>query len=151
MAERKREKAEPVNPSSRVLEELAEKNTYIKDVQDNKIIYKTEFYLTMYQLMEKKGLTAVQAYEKLGFPVDKLGENRANACGKRAREMAADGSFADPAKYDGSIPRERLGDLTPEEEAAYYKARTAYLEALIDLEKKLQLRYPGKNISLKRG
>ena len=30
-----------------------------------------------------------------------------------------------------------MGDLTPEEEAAYYKARTAYLEALLELEKKV--------------
>ena len=51
--------------------------------------------------------------------------------------MEKDGSFVDPSRFDGSIPRDEMGDLTPEEEAAYYKARTAYLEALLELEKKV--------------
>ena len=112
------------------IQEIAEKNEYVKDIHGTNLIYKTEFYIRMCQQMNK-GMTGVEAYESLGFPVKELGADRANSAAKRAREMEKDGSFVDPSRFDGSI------DLTPEEEAAYYKARTAYLEALLELEKKV--------------
>ena len=96
------------------IQEIAEKNEYVKDIHGTNLIYKTEFYIRMCQQMNK-GMTGVEAYE----------------------EMEKDGSFVDPSRFDGSIPRDEMGDLTPEEEAAYYKARTAYLEALLELEKKV--------------
>ncbi|MDY4680529.1 MAG: hypothetical protein SPC23_00620 [Lachnospiraceae bacterium] len=118
------------------IQEIAEKNEYVKDIHGTNLIYKTEFYIRMCQQMNK-GMTGVEAYESLGFPVKELGADRANSAAKRAREMEKDGSFVDPSRFDGSIPRDEMGDLTPEEEAAYYKARTAYLEALLELEKKV--------------
>ena len=108
------------------IQEIAEKNEYVKDIHGTNLIYKTEFYIRMCQQMNK-GMTGVEAYESLGFPVKELGADRANSAAKRAREMEKDGSFVDPSRFDGSI----------EEEAAYYKARTAYLEALLELEKKV--------------
>lgn len=118
------------------IQEIAEKNEYVKDIHGTNLIYKTEFYIRMCQQMNK-GMTGVEAYESLGFPVKELGADRANSAAKRAREMEKDGSFVDPSRFDGSISRDKMGDLTPQEEAAYYKARTAYLEALLELEKKV--------------
>lgn len=128
------------------LQKIAEENGYVKDIRGSNLIYKTEFYIRMCQLMNK-GMTGVEAYEALGFPVKELGKDRANCAATRAREMEKDGSFVDPSKFDGSIPREEMGDLTPEEEAAYYKARTAYLEALLDLKKKVRELLAASNTS----
>ena len=68
------------------IQEIAEKNEYVKDIHGTNLIYKTEFYIRMCQQMNK-GMTGVEAYESLGFPVKELGADRANSAAKRAREM----------------------------------------------------------------
>ena len=44
----------------------------------------------------------------------------------------------DETSYDGSVPREEMGNLTPEEEVAYLKARNHYLEEMLKAQKKMQ-------------
>jgi len=43
-----------------------------------------------------------------------------------------------PSSYDGSVPREAMGAMSPLEELAYLKARNSYLEELVSAQKKLQ-------------
>lgn len=94
-------------------------------------------------------ITTVEAYNSLGFSTAILGEDRANAAGKRAVQMAReDRLFAvSPASYDGSVPREAMGTMSPQEELAYLKARNAYLEELVAAQKKLRSELAAMNIS----
>ena len=50
-------------------------------------------------------MTYVQAYNALGFDTNVLGENRANAAGKRVMEKARDHKLftVDESSYDGSL------------------------------------------------
>lgn len=110
-------------------------NKYVQDVNGNHLIYKTEFYIAMYKQM-KSGKNPVEAYSALGFNVKELGKDRAYACAQRANEMAKDGSFYDYKKLDGSLTKEEMGEMTPEMELAWLRARTIYLERALEVEKK---------------
>ena len=84
------------------------------------------------------GLNPVEAYESLGFNTKELGTNRAYNAARHARERVSQtGYTVDPANYDGSVPRELMGDLTPAEEVAYLRARNIYLESIIEAQKKM--------------
>ena len=87
-----------------------------------------------------RGMTYVQAYNALGFDTNILGEDRANAAGKRVMQKARDNKLftIDETNYDGSVPREQMGNLTPEEERAYLIARNHYLEEMLLAQKKIQ-------------
>lgn len=43
----------------------------------------------------------------------------------------------DESNYDGSVSMEQMGNLSPEEERAYLKARNHYLEEFIVAQKKI--------------
>ncbi len=116
----------------------ASDNQYVADLDldKKKLIYSKDFYIAMYKLIED-GFTYVQAYEKLGFDTKKLGVDRANSAGKRAKKMCSAKDYTKQStNYNGSIPREDMGELSAEEELAYYKARNAYLESVIEVQKK---------------
>lgn len=114
-------------------------NPFLEDFHGNTIVYHKDFYVAMYKKIHDEGMTYVEAYNALGFDTKVLGENRANSAGKRVMQLAAQGKLfaADPASYDGSVPREEMGKLAPEEELAYLKARTMYLEELVEAQKKI--------------
>ena len=116
-------------------------NPFLEDFHGNSIVYHKDFYVAMYKKIHDEGMTYVEAYNALGFDTQVLGENRANSAGKRVMQLAAQGKLftADPASYDGSVPREEMGKLAPEEELAYLKARTMYLEELVEAQKKIPL------------
>ena len=100
------------------------------DLEKCKIIYTKDFYIALYKKLEL-GLNPVEAYESLGF-------NRAYNAARHARERVSQtGYTVDPANYDGSVPRELMGDLTPAEEVAYLRARNIYLESIIEAQKKM--------------
>lgn len=107
------------------------------DLEKCKIIYTKDFYIALYKKLEL-GLNPVEAYESLGFNTKELGTNRAYNAARHARErVSKTGYTVDPANYDGSVPRELMGDLTPAEEVAYLKARNIYLESIIEAQKKM--------------
>ena len=85
-------------------------------------------------------MTYVAAYNSLGFSTAVLGEDRANSAGKRAMQMAREERLftVNPSSYDGSVPREAMGAMSPLEELAYLKARNFYLVELVSAQKKLQ-------------
>jgi hypothetical protein len=114
-------------------------NPFLDTFHGHTIVYHKEFYVTMYKKIHEEGMTYVEAYNALGFDTKILGENRANSAGKRVMQMARENKLftVDPSNYDGSVPREEMGNLAPEEEIAYLKARNIYLEELVEAQKKI--------------
>lgn len=107
------------------------------DLDKKRLSYSKDFYVCLYKQLQL-GKNHIEAYEALGFDTKKLGTDRAHAACRRALELAEKGKFTiDPASYDGAVPREMMGDLTPEEELAYLKARTIWLESMVEYQKKL--------------
>ena len=115
-------------------------NEFVTGFKENRLYYSKDFDVAMYKKIHDEGMTYVQAYNALGFDTDILGTDRANAAGKRVMEKARDNRLftADPASYDGSVPPEQMGRLSPEEERAYLKARTHYLEEMLAAQKKIR-------------
>ena len=129
-------------------------NEFVADYRKGRIIYSKDFYVALYKKIQE-GMTYVQAFEALGFSTKVLGTDRANACGKRAVQMAQEGTLntVDPSSYDGSVPMEKMGKMTPEEEMAYLKARNIYLETIFEIKKKTLselLEKPVSSIKVKR-
>lgn len=114
-------------------------NPFLEDFHGHKIVYTKDFYVALYKKIHDEGMTYVAAYNALGFDTRILGENRALAVGKRVMQMAEENKLftADPASYDGTVPREEMGELAPAEELAYLKARNAYLEEIVEAQKKI--------------
>ena len=114
-------------------------NPFLDTFHGHTIVYHKEFYVAMYKKIHEEGMTYVEAYNALGFDTKILGENRANSAGKRVMQMAREDRLftADPSNYDGSVPREEMGNLAPEEEIAYLKARNMYLDELVESQKKI--------------
>ena len=123
-------------------------NEFVADYRKGRIIYSKDFYVALYKKIQE-GMTYVQAFEALGFSTKILGTDRANACGKRAVQMAEDGKLntVDPSTYDGSVPMEKMGKMTHEEEFAYLKARNIYLETIHEIKKKTLLEFLEKSVS----
>ena len=115
-------------------------NEFVTGFKEDRLYYSTDFDIAMYKKIHDEGLTYVQAYNALGFDTNVLGENRANAAGKRVRQKARDDKrfTIDASNYDGSVPMEQMGNLTPEEERAYLKARNHYLEEMLLAQKKIR-------------
>jgi hypothetical protein len=115
-------------------------NPFVVGFKEDRLFYSKDFDVAMYKKIHDEGMTYVEAYNALGFDTNVLGENRANAAGKRIMEKARDHKLftVDETSYDGSVPREEMGELTPEEERAYLKARTHYLEEMLSAQKKIR-------------
>ena len=115
-------------------------NTFVTGFKEDRLYYSKDFDVAMYKKIYDEKMTYVEAYNALGFDTKILGENRANAAGKRVMEKArAHKLFTmDETSYDGSVSMEEMGQLTPEEERAYLKARTHYLEEMLLTQKKMQ-------------
>ncbi|WP_300811157.1 hypothetical protein [uncultured Acetatifactor sp.] len=126
-------------------------NPFLKDFRGDDIIYTKDFYVAMYKKISEEHMTYVAAYNSLGFSTAVLGENRANSAGKRAVQMAREDRLftVDPSSYDGSVPREAMGAMSPAEELAYLKARNSYLEELVTAQKKLRSELADMTTSLR--
>ena len=112
-------------------------NDFVEDLNGSRLIYTKDFYIALHKKLEA-GMGAVEAYKSLGFDVNALGKERAYAAAQRAKAMEIDDMYTiDPSNYDGSATREMMGDLTPQEELAYLKARNIYLEELVEIQKKM--------------
>ncbi len=125
-------------PSDEILPFLD--NPFVADFKGDRLYYTKDFDVAMYKKIHDEGMTYVEAYNALGLDTKVLGEERANAAGKRVMQKARDNKLftEDETNYDGSVAREDMGDLTPEEELAYLKARTHYLEEMIQAQKKIR-------------
>lgn len=115
-------------------------NEFVAGFKEDRLFYSKDFDVAMYKKITEEGMTYVQAYNALGFDTEILGENRANAAGKRVMEKARQNKLftIDEGSYDGSVPMEEMGKLSPEEERAYLKARTRYLEEMLLAQKKIR-------------
>lgn len=114
-------------------------NGFVTGFYKDRLYYSKDFDVAMYKKIQE-GMTYVQAYNALGFDTKVLGEDRANAAGKRVMEKARNHKLftVDETSYDGSVPMELIGELSPEEERAYLKARNHYLEEMLLTQKKMQ-------------
>lgn len=82
-------------------------------------IYTKDFYIALYKQLEK-GMTAIEAYESLGFDTKTLGKDCAQSAAKRARQKARNGEFEPKAdNFDGSVPIEEMPEMSLEEKVAY--------------------------------
>lgn len=125
-------------------------NEFIEEVIGDKIIYTKDFYIVMYKKMEYEKKSAIEAYESMGFDTKLFGKNRAYKAAQRTKTLIKDGQYlVNPYNYDGSASRESMGTLTPQQEAAYYKARTIYLERVVAFQKKIPSIVEQVNSSLK--
>ena len=118
------------------LKELLKDNIYIKGITDNGgICYTKEFYS---QLNEKlKSMNPIEAYTSFGFDVNILGENRAYAAARRAKEKA-NKTVVEKEKYvDGTIPSDQMGEMSLEDELIYLRSRVAFLETVEKLKKNI--------------
>lgn len=115
-------------------------NEFVTGFKEDRLFYSKDFDIAMYKKIHDEGMTYVQAYNALGFDTNILGEDRANAVGKRVMQKARDNKLftIDASNYDGSVPMEQMGTLTPEEERAYLKARNHYLEEMLLAQKKIR-------------
>lgn len=125
-------------------------NQFVKTIKGDKIEYTKDFYVVLYKKLEA-GMKAAEAYESMGFNVKSLGKDRANAAAQRAKIFGYSGDYTiNPDNYDGSVARDKMGDLSTEEELAYYKARTMYLEVVYEIQKKIPYNWEEVLIYLKR-
>lgn len=115
-------------------------NEFVTGFKKDRLFYSKDFDIAMYKKIHDEGMTYVEAYNALGFDTNILGTDRANAAGKRVMQKAKDNKLftIDAANYDGSVPMEQMGNLTPEEERAYLKARNHYLEEMLLAQKKIR-------------
>lgn len=132
-------------------------NKYVDHYSKGRLIYTREFYQDLYKLIHDKKFTYVKAYQKLGFNVKELGEDRANAAGKRAVQMAEDGTLykAQLGDYPGTVPFKDMHYLKNEGDdkyIAYLEGRVLYLESAIDVvtEEKKRSRSEMKNTRQKK-
>ncbi len=115
-------------------------NPFVVGFKEDRLFYSKDFDVAMYKKIHDEGMSYVEAYNALGFDTKVLGENRANAAGKRVMAKARNNELftVDESSYDGSVPPEEMGKLSPEEERAYLKARNHYLEELLETQKKME-------------
>lgn len=100
-------------------------------------IYTKDFYIALYKQLEK-GMTAVEAYESLGFNTNTLGKDCAQSAAKRVRQKARNGEFEPKSdNFDGSIPIKEMPEMSLEEKVAYQEARIKYLEDYVEFQKKM--------------
>lgn len=115
-------------------------NEFVTGFKEDRLFYSKDFDIAMYKKIHEEGMTYVEAYNALGFDTNILGVDRANAAGKRIMQKARDNKLftIDERNYDGSVSMEQMGNLSPEEERAYLKARNHYLEEMIVAQKKIR-------------
>lgn len=115
-------------------------NEFVTGFKGDRLFYSKDFDIAMYKKIHDEGMTYVEAYNALGFDTNVLGVDRANAAGRRVMQKARDNKLftIDASNYDGSVPMEQMGNLTPEEERAYLKARNHYLEEMLLAQKKIR-------------
>ncbi len=115
-------------------------NEFVAGFKEDRLFYSKDFDIAMYKKIHEEGMTYVEAYNALGFDTNILGVDRANAAGKRIMQKARDNKLftIDESNYDGSVSIEQMGNLSPEEERAYLKARNHYLEEMIVAQKKIR-------------
>ena len=128
-------------------------NPFLDTFHGHAIVYHKDFYVAMYKKIHDEGMTYVEAYNALGFDTKILGENRAYSAGKRVMKMAGQDKLftVSPANYDGTVPPDKMGELAPAEKLAYLEARNAYLEEVVEAQKKIPSLLEEIYTSSKRG
>lgn len=118
---------------------LLSKNKYVLRVNQKGITYSNEF--KMHFIAENsKGKTTRVIFEESGFDVDILGKDRIRSAGNRWRTAYKTNGISglnDSRRFKGGRPRKR--ELTKDDIITKQNAQIKYLEAEIELLKKLEL------------
>lgn len=123
----------------------------VDKTHDDKLFYTKDAYVAMAKYIFDEGMTAVEAYRAMGFDPDILGADRANAMAQRAKKLyEEDEDFtARASNYDGSIAMDQMPHLSPKEKLAYMEARIAYLETVVEVQKKIESALEQRRLLLK--
>ncbi len=122
-----------------------ENHKYVKYVTvEGTLVYTEEFYKLMAEKMTEGNMTAVEAYESLGFDTKILSEARANCAGTRAMQKRFKIKLFEknPAEFNSRTTFEEMvlkctrGEMTPDELYANMAARLILLESEVDILKK---------------
>ncbi len=130
-----------------ILKESCGDNQYVKGIHGERIFYDSAFWPAMMEQLEK-GASPLQAYEALGFSVEKLGTQRAYKAATHAREWKEKQALPQfhLGDYDGTVPLAEMmsewGEPTLQTKwEAYLMARVFAMEKREEVLKKKSLTY----------
>lgn len=122
--------------SKKAVEKLR-KNPYVKTVTENGITY-TEEFKNIFIKEHSEGIPTSIIFERYGFDIDVLGENRIHSASKRWRQQAKrDEAFTDKRAINSGRPLSR--ELSEEETIERLKHKIAILEQENSFLKKVHL------------
>lgn len=122
--------------SKKAVEKL-KKNPYVKTVTENGITY-TEEFKNIFIKEHLEGIPTSIIFERYGFDINVLGENRIHSASKRWRQQAKrDEDFTDKRAINSGRPLSR--ELSEEETIEKLKHKIAILEQENTFLKKVHL------------
>lgn len=122
--------------SKKAVEKL-KKNPYVKTVTENGITY-TEEFKNIFIKEHLEGIPTSIIFERYGFDINVLGENRIHSASKRWRQQAKrDEDFTDKRAINSGRPLSR--ELSEEETIEKLKHKIAILEQENSFLKKVHL------------
>lgn len=122
--------------SKKAVEKL-KKNPYVKTVTENGITY-TEEFKNIFIKEHLEGIPTSIIFERYGFDINVLGENRIHSASKRWRQQAKrDEDFTDKRTINSGRPLSR--ELSEEETIEKLKHKIAILEQENSFLKKVHL------------
>ncbi|MBQ1347909.1 MAG: DDE-type integrase/transposase/recombinase [Aeriscardovia sp.] len=144
----------PGDVQESALADACKGNPYVRRIATDRIYYTEGFFTDLVELLDN-GRSPLEAYETLGFPVDKLGKERAYKAAKHARERKekqAEAHFS-LGDYDGTVP---LADMMAQwgkpvcqtQWEAYLMARVIAMEKREEALKKKDIFPLGEHITL---
>lgn len=119
---------------------LLEKNPNVQSVTDRAIQYKPEFKIQAIQDYQS-GKSPSQIFREAGFDLEMIGSKKAKSSLSRWRksfEVHGEDGFFEERRGKGSTGRPSTKGITPEEKLKRAEARIRYLEAEVELLKKLE-------------
>ncbi len=147
MSEKNTESIATVSDDIQKIIDLYGNHKYVSSItKEGNIYYTDAFYSEMAEMMDVKNMTAVEAYQALGFDTSILSEARANSAGTRALKKRHTFKIFEknPADFNSSTTFEEmvhkcaLGEMTRDELYANMASRLIILEAERDSFKKKQ-------------
>lgn len=119
---------------------LLEKNPNVQSVTDRAIQYKPDFKIQAIQDYQS-GKIPSQIFREAGFDLEMIGSKKAKSSLNRWRksfEVHGEDGFFEERRGKGSTGRPSTNGITPEEKLKRAEARIRYLEAEVELLKKLE-------------
>ena len=117
--------------------EILKSNKYVKNVSEKGITYTNEFRKKYINLITS-GTTNRQAFKKLGFNPELLGEKRIQSFYGRMKYNLKHNKSIDDTRTTNSGRRKNLNNLSEKEQLEYLKQENLMLKAENELLKKME-------------